>query len=277
VQPVDVLFLLTALLYAAAAVLFVRFLLGAQTHEGEAASRVSPAAPAILAIAAAFHATHVCWYSLVLKVCPVNGVHFPLSVGAMFTGFAFLGLRTRFRLDAAGAFVAPLALATLLASRFVGGGMLAPSPSMKSALLPVHILMNLLGIALFSLASSAAVLYLLQEKRLKDKRLTGLFERLPPLDALDRAEHLLLLAGFNLLTVGILTGTVWAVRSDAFVSTGIWRTVFGYATWMLIAAVLILRASRGWRGRRAAYGTLVGFGFSMIVLGIYLLRNGGGS
>ncbi len=36
------------------------------------------------------------------------------------------------------------------------------------------------------------------------------------------------------------------------------RTVFGYATWLLIGVVLLLRAAAGWRGRRAACGTIAG-------------------
>ena len=57
--------------------------------------------------------------------------------------------------------------------------------------------MNLLGVALFSLAFAAAVAYLVQEKQLKKKRLEGIFQRLPPLDSLDKAEHKFLLATGN--------------------------------------------------------------------------------
>jgi ABC-type uncharacterized transport system permease subunit len=37
--------------------------------------------------------------------------------------------------------------------------------------------------------------------------------------------------------------------------------------------VLLLRAAAGWRGRRAAYGTIAGFGFALLVLLVYLLRS----
>jgi ABC-type transport system involved in cytochrome c biogenesis permease subunit len=50
------------------------------------------------------------------------------------------------------------------------------------------------------------------------------------------------------------------------------RAIFGYVTWLVIAAVLFLRAAAGWRGRRAAYGTLTGFGLAVVVLLLYLLR-----
>jgi ABC-type uncharacterized transport system permease subunit len=50
------------------------------------------------------------------------------------------------------------------------------------------------------------------------------------------------------------------------------RIILGYATWFLIAAVLLLRGAAGWRGRRAAYGTIAGFACEAAVLAIYLLR-----
>ena len=40
----------------------------------------------------------------------------------------------------------------------------------------------------------------------------------------------------------------------------------GTATWTLFAAVLLLRAGAGWRGRKAAYGTIAGFSFAVLVL-----------
>jgi len=48
--------------------------------------------------------------------------------------------------------------------------------------------------------------------------------------------------------------------------------VFGYATWLLTGAVLLLRAAAGWRGRRAAYGTIAGLVFAMAVIAVYLTR-----
>jgi ABC-type uncharacterized transport system permease subunit len=50
------------------------------------------------------------------------------------------------------------------------------------------------------------------------------------------------------------------------------RAVFGYVSWFVIASVLFLRAAAGWRGRRAAYGTIAGFGFAVLVLVVYLMR-----
>ncbi len=260
----NVLLFLTSASYVAASAIFLRFLIRGKGDVGKLG-------PRLIALGALLHAAHIVVASLVLRVCPVEGIHFPMSVASMVMCIAYVFARRRLRIEVAGAFVAPLALTSLLASSFVGGRA-EPGEGIKSFILPFHVTLNLFGVALFGLAFSAATLYLVQERFVKSKRIDGMSRRLPPLDALDRAEHRFLLAGFPLLTIGIITGTVWARRVEMGGTSEILRAVFGYVTWFVIASVLFLRAAAGWRGRRAAYGTIAGFGFAVLVLVLYLLR-----
>jgi ABC-type uncharacterized transport system permease subunit len=114
-------------------------------------------------------------------------------------------------------------------------------------------------------------MYLVQERRLKDRKRMPK-GGLPPLESLDRAIHRFLLAGFPLLTLGVASGTVRADVLEGGSADEVLRTVLGYVTWLLIAGVLLLRAAAGWRGRRAAYGTVAGFACAMAVVVIYLVR-----
>jgi ABC-type uncharacterized transport system permease subunit len=273
VEFVDLLFGATAAVYLAACVLFTAFLFGwpgGAPNAGGSAPRVARWAPRLVAIGVPLHAANIVAGSLVLHVCPVEGIHFSMSIASMLAALAYVLARARFRIDVVGVFVAPLALTFLLASRFVGTG---GAPKLRSAILPFHVAANLLSLALFTLAFAAAVAYLLQERHLKQKTFRGTFYRLPALDALDRAEHRFLVAGFPLLTIGILTGTLWAREVEAGGAAEIARAAFGYASWTLFGAVLLLRAVAGWRGRRAAYGTIAGFGFTLLVLVLYLVRD----
>ena len=264
---VNVLLFVAAATYSAAAVAFLLHLAG--RGAGKTFLR---AGVWLLAGGAALHATHIVVSSLVLDLCPIKGIHFALSVVSVLACTAYLIGRVRLRIDAVGVIVAPLALTFLVGSAAAHADASAAGP-LKSAVLPVHVLANLAGEALFVLAFAAAVAYLVADKQLKKKHVTGVGARLPPLDALDRAEHAFLLAGFPMLTVGIITGAFWAERVESGSTVDVLRSLFGYATWALFAAVLLLRAWRGWRGKRAAYGTIAGFAFAFIVLVIYLVRS----
>jgi ABC-type uncharacterized transport system permease subunit len=227
-------------------------------------------APRLLAVGAVGHAGYVVLASLVAHVCPVHSVHFVLSIASLFSIAAYLTLRRRFRIQALGLLVAPLGLAFLLGTFFLGKPM--PEPRLSPVFITLHVLANLLGVALFLLAGGAAGLYLVQERRIKAKKLPAGRSVLPPLDTLDRAVHRFLVAGFPLLTLGIVSGTYWAQKLETGSPDEVMRTIFGYATWLLIAGVLLLRAAAGWRGRRAAYGTIAGLACATAVLVIYLVR-----
>lgn len=239
-------------------------------------ARRSPAPRAaawLLAVGGGCHLAFLFFTSVLARVCPVESVHVALSAAILVTIAAYLAARARFRLDAVGAFVAPIALAFLMGTRIIGLDAEARG-RIPAVFLTLHVAANLVGDALFLLASVTAGLYLYAERQLKHKRSRAIAGRLPPLDALDRAEHRFLLVGFPLLTLGIVTGTAWAHQLEAGTASEVLRAALGYLSWAVFAAVLLLRAGAGWRGRRAAVGTLLGFAVSVLVVVVYLMRQG---
>jgi ABC-type uncharacterized transport system permease subunit len=229
--------------------------------------------PRLLMLGAGIHSVHVVAASLLSNACPVESLHFGLSLTALGAAVAYLLLRRRFRLHALGAIVAPLALTFLIGAQFVATPRL--EAEVPRGLLAFHIAANLIGLGVFLVAGGSSALYVLLERRLRTKKRAPTSSRLPPLDALDRAAHRLLLIGFPLLTFGVVTGAVFTQRVAEAGSAAAIRTVLGYATWGLLAAVLLLRQIIGLRGRRAAYGTLAGVACVLVVLLVYAVRGGG--
>jgi ABC-type uncharacterized transport system permease subunit len=234
-------------------------------------------APRALALGAAAQGTHVVVSSFILRVCPVESIHFVLSLAALVAVLAYSWLRAKRGLGALGICVAPVALTFLVAAQFVGDTM--PPTGLSRTLLALHVTSNLIGIGFVMLAGGASAFYLVQNHRLKAKRVPLSQGRLPALDALDLAQHRLLLIGFPLLTFGVVSGALFFTRLGPLGSASFARAVLGYATWTVVAAVLILRATLGWRGRLAAFGTLAGVALLTLVLVIYAMRPllGGGA
>lgn len=230
--------------------------------------------PRLLMIGGGIHGVHVVAASLLSRICPVESLHFGLSLTALGSVVAYLLLRKRFRLHALGAIVAPLALTFLIGAQFVGTP--RSDAVLPRGLLAFHIASNLLGLGVFLVAGGSSALYVLLDRRLRRKKigLSPTSTRLPPLDALDRAAHRLLLVGFPLLTFGVVTGAVFTQRVVEAGSAALLRTVLGYVTWGLLAGVLLLRQVIGLRGRRAAYGTLAGVLCVLLVLLVYAVRGG---
>jgi ABC-type uncharacterized transport system permease subunit len=200
-------------------------------------------------------------------------LNFSLSLAGLAANVVYLAIRQRSHLHAMGAFVAPLALTFLVGAQFVKSADHASSVS--RVMLTLHVTASLLGVGLFLLAGAAGTFYLVQERRLKQKRIHLSGSRLPPLDALDKTEHRLLLAGFPLLTFGVVSGALFISELGAMSQAGLIRALLGYAAWFLVAGVLVLRATAGWQGRRTAYGTLGGVACVLVVLILYAVQSGG--
>lgn len=256
-------FYLGVIAYSAASTLF--FLELVRSSEGW-----SGWAARALLLGGVLHAAHVVTASLVLGTCPVESLHFGLSFAGLMAVVAFLTLFRRFRIHALGALIAPLALTFLVGAQFVGSGA-EPDETISRPLLVLHIAANLVGVGLFLLAGASGIFYVIEERRLKRKQLSSA-ARLPPLAALDKTAHRLLLAGFPLLTFGIVTGSLFLGRASGMSAPELLRSLLGYVSWLLLALVLLLRRSIGWSGRRAAYGTMAGVGGVLLVMLFYVFR-----
>lgn len=263
-------FAAATLAYAVALALFYSHVARSEApHRDPAPDRAAH----LLALAVFLHAAYVTLSSLVAHTCPVRSAHFMFSLLSVFASVVFLLLRKRQPIDAAGILVAPIGLLFLLGTFVLG----VPEPATNPTALFVaaHVLSNMLGLGLFLLAGILSALYIVHERRLKTKQHLVGRTVLPPLDTLDRMSHRLLLAGFPLLTLGVLTGAAWAHHLERG-DTEFWvRALFSYATWATFLAVLLLRALAGWRGRRAALGTLLGLVLALVVIAAYALKSGG--
>ncbi|MAQ15937.1 MAG: hypothetical protein CMN30_14230 [Sandaracinus sp.] len=263
---VGALFLGTAVTYTVAAALYLPSLLRGPEGPARFASRV-------LMGAAGLHIAYLAVDTFGGTGAPMRGIEQTLTFLSLGIVMAFLLARLRGRgIDILGAFLTPVALLFLMGAG-VGRSVGEVPHEIRSALLPFHIAVNMLGVVAFALAFGAASAYVIQERMLRRKKLGGIFQRLPPLDVLDTFGLRAVSLGFPLLTLGILTGVFWVDPVEHFDISPMHG--FALAAWVLFAGVLLLRLAAGWRGRRAAIGTIMGFLCALGVLAGYVMRDSG--
>lgn len=123
--------------------------------------------------------------------------------------------------------------------------------------LVIHIVLALAGYASLALTAVASVCYLIQERRLKSKKPARILAKLPPLATLDNLISGSLGVAFVLITLAVVLIITW----EFLYSRGGWigdpRVMVSLVTWALLVAATYLRATAGWRGRRAAVMALV--------------------
>ena len=258
----------TALFYLAGALLYLHFVFTLN----ERSARLGRM---LLLIGVLLHGSGFVARYFAAGYTPITSLFESLSFSAFAIVCVFLGFELRYNLRVLGAFVAPLAFLFAMFASLLPGEVRTLAPALNSYWLPVHVMLLFFGNAVFAVAFGAGIMYLLMERELKRKKLGALFKRLPSLNVLDAINYRCLTIGFPLLTLGIITGSIWA--EYAWGSYWSWdpKEVWSLVTWLLYAALLHGRMTVGWRGRKAAILAIVGFCAVLFTfLGVNLLLPG---
>ena len=99
--------------------------------------------------------------------------------------------------------------------------------------------------------------------------------QLSTVEQLDSLSYRTITVGFLLLTVGIISGAVWA--NEAWGSYWSWdpKETWALICWLVYAAYLHSRLSRGWQGRRPAFVAVIGLAvIAICYIGVNLLGIG---
>ena len=189
--------------------------------------------------------------------------------------FAFIDAKYRYRVI--GAFVMPFALLGMAWGQLrLDSGIEPLVPALQSNWLVYHVITCFLGYAAFAVACGVSIMYLLITKGGGEQaHKSGMLAMFPPAKILDDINYKAIMVGFPLLTLGIVTGAIWA--NYAWGTYWSWdpKETWSLIVWFVYAAFLHARYTRGWVGRRAAWLSISGFAATIFCyLGVNLLLSG---
>lgn len=206
---------------------------------------------------------------------PVD-THETLSLLGLLLAAAFLGLFARYKTVSFGIFLLPLAILATLTPAFHPGAERLAYPDLPAVWLFLHIALLLAAYAALLVSLVASVLYLIQERLLKQKRPnpSGAGRSwLPPLETTDQIALRALLWGLPCMTAGLLIGSVVALQTvgPAFFSDP--KVLLSLAMWFAYGLMIFIRKHSGLRGRRAVYLSSFAFLFVLAVWAANQLSN----
>jgi len=165
----------------------------------------------------------------------------------------FLIVYARYRTLSPGIFMFPLSFLLTFAAAVGEQPPQFNSPLFRSSWIFVHIALIFTGYAALFLSFAASILYILQERSLKAKRLAGYLSRLPALEVIDEIGYRALLLGFPFMTFGLIAGSVLAQARFGSMYFLDPKILLSLLMWVVYMVLLYTRWNSGWRGRRAAY------------------------
>lgn len=130
----------------------------------------------------------------------------------------------------------------------------------NSALLYIHLPFSITGTALFFLSAFAGIIYFYQEKQLKNKNIKFINRESMPLDSINKIINNLLIYGFLIFTIGLITGFIWRFYAENIEEYSyITKLVFSIITWCTFGLLLLIKKIKGLTPKKLAMGSIIGF------------------
>ncbi len=232
---------------------------------------LSSSALGALGLGLLFHGAALAAQAVALGSLPITDVHSAVSFFAFDATLAFFLVYLRYRITSLGVFMLPFVFVLTLAGTLRGSHD-SDAGGFHGGWLLIHTGSMILGYTGLFLTAVAAIMYLIQERELKSKQPRAFYYRLPSLEVCDSLYYRSLVFGLTFLTLGIITGLIWASRAWH----GLWefdpKIVASFVTWIIYLILFSSRWTGSWRGRRGAYVALFGFAAMMVTfLGVSFL------
>jgi cytochrome c-type biogenesis protein CcsB len=194
-----------------------------------------------------------------MKYLPLTNMQESLSFFSLAIVGGFIIFERKYKVTTLGSFIIPVALLMLTASSTLHEQSRQLPPILQSNWFWFHALLAFASYACFTIAAGVAVMYLIQRYFLKTKHFGALFQKLPSLETMDDISYRCLTVGWPLLTVAIISGSIWSDQTMG--SYWIWdrKQTWSLIIWIIYAALLHGRITIGWRGKRAAILSIIGF------------------
>ncbi len=248
-------------IYFAAFVFYLfRMILGREVW-GKLATTV-----AIAGLAAHSIALIIRWiasYDLGMGHAPLSNFYESLIFFAWSIVLLYLLMEWRLQTRVIGTFVMPVAFLIMAYASIAPGinNRIEPLiPALQSNWLTSHVLTCFMGYAAFTVAFALGVMFLIKKVFGGESSTTSIVRLLPSEYQMDELLYSSAALGFIFLTLGIVTGSVWAHYAWGAYWSWDPKETWSLITWIAYAVLLHVRLVRGWRGKRMAVMAIVGFG-----------------
>jgi cytochrome c-type biogenesis protein CcsB len=218
-------------------------------------------------------------YQLGIGRAPLTNLYESLVFFALTIAIVYLIMERKFGIKTAGAFVTPFPFLIMAYASLNPNEIQPLVPALQSNWLISHVVTCFIGYAAFAVSFGVSFLYLFKVRAERGparlKKGDTLLNYLPESDLLDEVGYKTIAIGFPLLTIGIITGAFWA--NVAWGTYWSWdpKETWSLIVWLIYAAYLHARITKGWKGKKAALLSIVGFSATLFCyLGVNLILSG---
>jgi ABC-type transport system involved in cytochrome c biogenesis permease subunit len=175
---------------------------------------------------------------------PLSNMFESMIIFAWTIGLVLLFIDLKYKIKIVSSLTALLGLLALGYASFLDKEITPLLPALKSNWLTIHVLTCFIGYSALTAGFVSGLVILFKKKEISK---------------LDAISHKIIAFGFLFLTLGIITGAVWA--NSAWGTYWSWdpKETWSLTTWFIYAIYLHTRFTKGWKEKKAAWLAVIGF------------------
>lgn len=168
----------------------------------------------------------------------------------------YLVIHHMYKFTAVGGFVMPLAFLMMGYASMLPKTIKPLMPALQSRWLTIHVGTAIISYGSFAVAAGLSAMYLVNERNKEKDKKRG---HLPDAEVCDYLSYRVIAFGYLMLTLVIVTGAIWAKKAWARYWGWDPKETWSLITWIIYSTYLHLRFNRGWKGKTAAWFSVIGF------------------
>ena len=220
----------------------------------------------ILPASITLHLVHLIVFAVREGKVPFTSLFEALSIVSFLLAAIYLIMRLTLDIKSLALFVFPFVFVFQVISAFSPRIMYLGTSFAQSPLFWFHTLTILLGYAAFVYSMIIGVMYLNLFRDLKAKKQSLMYDRLPPLDLLERMNAIALLGGFIFLTVGIVLGSALAISAWGNLPILDPKISLSLLLWVFYIFGLVTSRVLRWSGKKTSYFAIIGFALLVLFM-----------
>ena len=205
--------------------------------------------------------------SRAIHAVPYDDLFGSLSLFAWLLAFTYLCLEAIHRRRVVGPFVLPIVLGVFLLAHLPEARPVKAPPA-QGPLFAFHVTLNILAYSAFAISFVLSIIFLWQNRRLRDHKLGAVGWRFPALDVLERMTRSSVLIGCASLLVGMTAGLISAHRIEGQYWSGDPKVIITVVILAAYVVYALLSQTAAWRGARASALCIFNFMFVIFSYGI---------
>ncbi|HWZ23884.1 MAG TPA: cytochrome c biogenesis protein CcsA [Verrucomicrobiae bacterium] len=198
-----------------------------------------------------------------LHTVPYHDLYGSMSLFGWLLALTYLALEFYHQQRSVGAFAVPFILGFFLIAHLAPADRLSPTVA-HGVVFALHVTLSILAYAAFALSFVLSVIYLAEERLLRNHKLSNVVWRLPSLELLERMSHSSVLVGVISIAIGTVLGFIWVDRLTGQYWFYDPKYVITLVVLFLYLLYFQLARSTAWRGARAS--KLCVFNFFVVVM-----------